>query len=69
MKLKSKATDAVDLLFHQDGVPAKMIMVGWQEHTLGQILKKFQQASVHIKQTEPYSPWQNAAKASLGRLY
>jgi hypothetical protein len=40
MKLKSKAADAVDLLFHRDGVPTKMIMDGSKEQTLGQLWKK-----------------------------
>ena len=68
MKLKSEAADAVDLLFHRDGVPTKMIMDGSKEQTLGRFRKKCQQASVHVKQTEPYSPWQNLAESAIREL-
>ncbi len=68
MKLKSEAADAVDLLFHRDGVPTKMIMDGSKEQTLGRFRKKCQQASVHMKQTEPYSPWQNLAESAIREL-
>lgn len=68
MKKKSEAADTVDLLFHRVGVPTKMIMDGAREQTLGKFRKKCQEASVHIKQTEPYSPWQNAAEGAIREL-
>ena len=46
MKRKSEAADTVDLLFHRDGVPTKMIMDGSKEQTLGAFCKKFLEASV-----------------------
>ena len=57
MKKKSEAANTADLLFHCDGVPTKMIMDGSKEQTLGRFCKKCLEASVHCKQTEPYSPW------------
>ena len=68
MKLKSNAADALDLLFHRDGVPPKMIMDGSKEQTQGRFKKKCLEAGVHIKQTEPYSPWQNDAESAIREL-
>ena len=56
MKKKSDASNALDLLFHREGEPPKMIMDGSKEQTMGQFKKKCQLANVHIRQTEPYSP-------------
>jgi hypothetical protein len=61
MKLKSDAHDSLSLLCQRDGAPGKMIMDGSKEQTLVRFKKKCQDADCCIKQTEPYSPWQNAA--------
>jgi hypothetical protein len=45
-----------------------MIMDGSKEQTLGRFKKKCQDADCHIKQTEPYSPWQNAAESAIREL-
>ena len=68
MKKKSDAHEALDLLFHRDGVPPKMIMDGSKEQTKGQFRKKCQLANVHVKQIEPYSPWQNDAESAIREL-
>jgi hypothetical protein len=68
MKLKSDAQDLLSLLFQRDGVPPKMIMDGSKEQTLGRFKKKCQDADCRIKQTEPYSPWQNAAESAIREL-
>jgi len=68
MKLKSDAHDLLSLLFQRDGVPPKMIMDGSKEQTLGRFKKKCQDADCRIKQTEPYSPWQNAAESAMREL-
>ena len=68
MKLKSDAHDSLSLLFQRDGVPPKMIMDGSKEQTLGRFKKKCQDADCRIKQTEPYSPWQNAAESAIREL-
>ena len=39
MKIKSKAVYMIDLLFHRDGMPTKLIMDGSKEQTLGQSRK------------------------------
>jgi hypothetical protein len=68
MNLKSDAHDLLSLLFQHDGVPPKMIMDGSKEQTLGRFKKKCQDADCRIKQTEPYSPWQNAAESAIREL-
>ena len=68
MKKKSEAANTVNLLFHRNGVPTKMIMDGSKEQTKGRFCKKFLEASVHCKQTEPYSSWQNAAEGGIWEL-
>jgi len=68
MKRKSDAVDALDLLFHREGVPPKMIMDGSKEQTQGKFKKHCRLANVHIKQIEPYSPWQNDAESAIREL-
>ena len=68
MKLKSEAHNLLLLLFQCDGVPPKMIMNGSKEQTLGRFRKKCQDADCCIKQTELYSPWQNAAQSAIREL-
>jgi hypothetical protein len=65
MKLKSDAHDLLSLLFQRDGVPPKMIIDGSNEQTLGRFKKECQDANCRIKQTEPYSLWQNAAESAI----
>ena len=60
---------ALALVLHKrEGVPNIMIMDGSKEQTLGQFCKKCCQAGSHMKQTEPYSQWSNAAKGSIREL-
>jgi hypothetical protein len=68
MKLKSDAHDLILLLFQRDGAPPKMIMDGSKEQTLSRFKKKCQDADCRTKQTEPYSPWQNAAESAIREL-
>ena len=55
MKNKSDAVQALDLVLHREGAPEKMIMDGSKEQTLGKFHKTCQDASIHVKQTEPHS--------------
>ena len=68
MKKNRDAAYTVDLLIHCDGVPTKMIMDGSKEQTLGRFKTKCQEVSVHMKQMEPHSPWQNAAEGAIRDL-
>ena len=68
MKKKADAHDGLSLLFARDGVPSTLIMDGSKEQTMGMFRKKASEAACHVKQTEPYSPWQNAAERSIREL-
>ena len=43
-------------------------MDGVREHVLGEFRYQASQADFHAKQTEPYSPWQNAAESTIRQL-
>jgi hypothetical protein len=45
-----------------------MIMDGSKEQTLGKFCKTCQDTSIHVKQTEPHLPWQNAAEGGIREL-
>jgi hypothetical protein len=68
MKLKSEAHEGLSLLFQREGVPNTMIMDGALEQVKGTFRKKCREAGVHVKQTEPHSPWSNAAEAAIREL-
>ena len=68
MQSKSQAHEALSMLHQQVGVPNVMIMDGSKEQILGQFWHKCQQAGLHVKQTKPYSPWQNAAEGAICKL-
>ena len=65
MKQKSDAHEGLSLLAQRDGVPPKIIMDGSKEQTMGEFRKKAKQMGTHIVQTEPRSPWQNAAEGAI----
>ena len=68
MKKKADAHEGLSLLFARDDVPLTLIMDGSKEQTMGMFRKKASEAACHVKQTEPYSPWQNAAERSIREL-
>jgi transposase len=65
MQKKSQAHEALSLLVQRDGVPPVMIMDGAKEQTMGEFRRKAREMGMRIKQTEPYSPWQNAAEGAI----
>ena len=65
MQAKSEAHEGLSLLAQRDGVPPRFIMDGSKEQTLGQFRKKIRQMGSEIRQTEPDSPWQNAAESAI----
>ncbi|KAI2500399.1 Reverse transcriptase (RNA-dependent DNA polymerase) [Fragilaria crotonensis] len=65
---KSQAHEGLSLLFQREGVPNTMIMDGAREQTMGLFRKKCREAGVHVKQTEPHTPWSNAAEAAIREL-
>lgn len=65
MQKKSEAHHGLDLLAQRDGVPPTIIMDGSKEQTLGEFRRKAREMGCRIKQTEPRSPWQNAAEGGI----
>jgi hypothetical protein len=65
MRLKSEAHLGLSLMFNQDGVLPLIIMDGSKEQTMGQFCMKAREANCQIKETEPHSPWQNAAESAI----
>ena len=65
MQKKSDAHEGLSLLAQREGVPPTIVMDGSKEQTLGLFRKKARQMGTHIKQTEPHSPWQNAAEGVI----
>eukprot|EP00804_Cyclotella_cryptica_P009101 CCRYP_003177-RA/>CCRYP_003177-RA protein AED:0.23 eAED:0.23 QI:0/0/0/1/1/1/2/0/629 len=51
-----------------DGVPPACIVDGSKEQVKGEFRCKLKEASCRLKQTEPYSPWQNAAEGNIREL-
>ena len=68
MQHKSDAHEALSLLFQRDGVPPACIVDGSLEQVKGEFRRKLKEASCRLKQTEPYSPWQNAAEGNIREL-
>ena len=68
MKTKGDAHEGLSLMAQRDGVPPTLIMDGSKEQTLGLFRKKARLMGCRIKQTEPYSPWQNAAEGTIREL-
>ena len=58
----------LSLLAQRDGVPLSLIMDGSREQTMSEFRKKAKEMGCHIKVTEPYSPWQNAAEGAIREL-
>jgi hypothetical protein len=61
-KKNSKAHETLSLVFHRDGVPPTMTFNGSKEQTMADFKCKLREADCHGRLTEPYSPWQQAAK-------
>ena len=52
----------------QEGVPSTLVVDGMREPVMGVFRHKARQADCHVKQTEPYSPLQNAAESTIREL-
>ncbi len=68
MTRKGEAHETLSLLFHCDGVPPTMVFDGSKEQTKGDFKRKLHEADCHVRQTEPYSPWQQAAEGCIHEL-
>ena len=68
MRHKADTHEGLLLLAQHDGVPPRIIMDGSKEQTMGIFRKKAKEMGTHVNQTEPYSPWQNAAELTTRKL-
>ncbi len=68
MKRKGDTHEALLLLFKRDGVPHEMILDDSKEQTQGNFKCNLNEANCHMKMTEPYSPWQQAAEGCIHEL-
>ena len=68
MKLKNEAHEALALLVQQDGMPPVVICDDSIEIILGEFNRKLKEASCHLKQTESFTLWLNAAKREIKEL-
>ena len=62
MQRKGEAHETLLLLFQRYVVPPSMTVNNSWEQILGDFKQKCREAVCHLKQTEPYSPWMQAAK-------
>ena len=65
MKTKGEVHHSLSLLFSHEGVLKTLIMDGAREQVMGEFCRKARQADCQVKQMESYSPWQNAAEATI----
>jgi hypothetical protein len=65
---KGEVHETLSLLFHYDGVPPTMVFDGSKEQCQGHFKRKPCKADCHARQTEPYSPWQQAAEGCIREL-
>ena len=68
MRRKADTHEGLSLLAQQDGVPLWIIMDGFKEQTMGLFRRKAKEMGIHVKQTEPHSPWQNTAELTICEL-
>jgi hypothetical protein len=68
LKQKGEAHDALSLKFKHDIVPPKMILDGSKEQVEGVFRRKLKEVNCHMRLTEPYSPWQQAAEGCICKL-
>jgi len=68
MQKKSHAHEGLSIMAVCDGVPATIVMDNAREQKMGTFRKKAREMGCHIKQTEPDSPWQNAAEGAIREL-
>ncbi len=68
MTRKGDAHETLSLLFHCDSVPPTMVFDGSNKQCKGDFKRKLHEADCHTRQTEPYSPWQQAAEGCIHEL-
>jgi hypothetical protein len=68
LKQMGEAHEALSLMFKRDGVLPEMILDGSRKQVEGAFRHKLKEVNCHLRVTEPYSPWQQAAKGCICKL-
>jgi hypothetical protein len=68
MTRKGEAHETLSLLFHCDGVPPTMLLDSSKEQCKGNFKRNLHEADCHARQTDPYSPWQQATEGFIHEL-
>jgi hypothetical protein len=68
LKQKGEAHEALWLMFKHDRVPPEMILDGSKEQVKGAFKRKLKEVNCHLRMTELYTPWQQAAKGCIREL-
>ncbi len=68
LKQKGEAHEALSLMFKRGSVLPEMILDGSKEQVKGAFKRKLKVVNCHLHMTEPYSPWQQAAKSCIHKL-
>jgi hypothetical protein len=68
MTRKGEAHETLSLLFHRVGVPPTMVFDSSKEQCKGDFKRKLRKADCYARQTEPYTPWQQAAEGCIREL-
>jgi hypothetical protein len=68
MTRKGEVYETLSLIFHRDGVPPTMVLDGSKEQCKADFKRKLHEADCHARQTEPSSPWQQAAEGCIRKL-
>ena len=68
LKVKSDANQALDAFIHDVGIPVELLTGGAKELHLGEWLKKCKKHNIHMRLTEPHSPWQNQVELMGGLI-
>ena len=68
IRFKSEAHKTLSVLFKCNGVPPEMVLNGSKEQNLGQFHQKLKDACCYKRQTEPHSPWSNAAEGKINEV-
>jgi hypothetical protein len=68
MTRKGEAHETLSLLFHCERVPLTMVFESSKEQCKGDFKRKLCKADCYARQTEPYSPWQQAAEGCIREM-
>ena len=68
MKKEKEAHEALDMFFHQVGVPHVMVSDGAKAEKEGEFLKKCRKAQCPVHPTEPYTPNANLAEGVIREI-